>query len=518
MNRLRVGFGLFFAATIFVYWPTLRGPFLVWDDTQHFLLNSALLKGEWWAFWQRSYYGLYIPATYTIWTWLYAVWADPLAFHLLNLLLHLLNGVLVFRLARPHLSENNALFVTAIFYLHPLQVESVAWISGGRDLLAAFFALLALTTLQSRRLGAAWAVGTPLFVFALFCKPHLVLLPVVVWMMQPHRWRLALFWAAASAAVAIGTTQIQNDFILTHVAPTLWWERGLIALDSLGFYVSKWFVPWPLASNYTRTPELVLNNRFYIQSGALILGIAVLALYPKFRRHKSTHALVISLLLLLPVSGLIPFSAQALSTVADRYMYLPMIGLAAAVSPLALRLRWVAPAILLGCAALSWARVPVWTSNRELAHDMLQYNPKNYEALNNLATEELAAGNVATSISLLNEARALKPNRALALSNLAHAHWIQGNLQFILKEIYPYLSQTDFIRFNRLEGDALALMYRMSARAHLSVGESNRAQDLYCHAIWYGRHDPWLQKEVHTVFDMAKCASIHTQLNFSLKK
>ncbi len=132
-----------------VYGVTLAGEFLAWDDRQHFFLNPHLVAGEFQFFWTNAYYGFFAPVTYTVWTTLFQISHEPWPFHLLNLILHTCNALFVFSLIKALLKtdDRTAALGALVFALHPLQVEPVAWISGGRDLMAAFFGLAAMRTL-----------------------------------------------------------------------------------------------------------------------------------------------------------------------------------------------------------------------------------------------------------------------------------------------------------------------------------------------------------------------------------
>jgi protein O-mannosyl-transferase len=486
------------------FWPAMQGDFLLWDDTHHLTLNPWLVDGDWLYFWKRAYYGFYIPVSYTLWTWLYALTADPRAFHAFNLILHVANCALGFQVVRllfPRLDERAAFLAVLIFALHPLQVETVAWISGGRDLLAVFFALLALLVLARKPLDSlgAWA-SLPLFALSLLSKPQLVTLPLALLLFMPKRRAILLAWLGASAAAVAGTVLLQNEFIVTRLNAPEFYLRPVIALDTLGFYLSKAVFPWPLTADYGRTPETVLKSGLYWIPIATLVVFGAMVFYMR-RNREALKALAFAVLLLLPVLGLIAFAGQEQSTVYDRYMYLPMLGVGAFLVLIRNRGPFaVARGVLIvAWCVMSYHQSSVWSSNRALAEHMVNVNPASYSGLNNLGTVELEAGHLPKAIAHLKAARDLKPRVAVAISNLAHAYWLTKNLEGIFKEIEPLLADLSFLAENTTEREGLALMYRMVGRAHMTLNNRFEAKNAYCQARKMNPVEPYLAQEVASV-------------------
>jgi hypothetical protein len=477
----------------------LRGHFLAWDDTHHFALNPWLTAHDWLHFWKRPYYGFYIPASYSIWSWMWSVSENPVTFHVFNLLLHILNSYMVFRLVPklfPGADRTAALIAATVFAIHPMQVESVAWISGGRDLMSAFFALLACHQL----LGLSPWLSLPLFALSLLAKPQLFALPLALFWLVPERRKVLAGWIAFSAISAGLAIWVQNEFAQSRFDPLAIWRRPVVALDALGFYVAKIASPWPLMADYGRKPALVFSQHLYFWS---IPVLAVLGFFlhrmreiPDIRRGA-----LFSGLILLPVLGLISFSGQEQSTVYDRYMYFAMIGPGVMIASLPKR-KWVSYARTM--ALVAWAmmcvyRSPVWVSDRSLSEDMVANNPNSYGGLTNLANVELNDGNLDRAIELLRRAIELKPKLSVAISNLAYAFWLKKDLQSIFREIEPLLNNNDFLSANTTEREGLALMYRMTARAHWTLLHRDDAKAAYCKAVRIYPIDPYLKAEVDTI-------------------
>ncbi|MBX3020605.1 MAG: hypothetical protein KF799_02920 [Bdellovibrionales bacterium] len=514
MSRSGTPYVVLIVLALVSFSPALTGGFLSWDDTQHILLNPWLRAGDLSHFWKETYYSLYIPVTYSIWTLLYKISPQPLTFHIFNLLLHMANAVMVFILARrlfPQNSRWGAVLAAAIFTVHPLQVETVAWISGGRDLLAAFFALAACVVAirsvpQPKIPWARSSLAILFFALSLLAKPVFVLLPLgLAWF---QFWRRGLpfirrpvlvVWTALSVMASLLALWMQgpSDRLLTLPM----WQRVLVAVDSIGFYLSKVLLPWPLSADYGRSPEGVIKDLQFVPNLFLVAAFALFAVWLHRRCGSSVRGLAgFFVLLILPVLGFVPFAAQLVSTVFDRYMYLPMFVLALFACCVAgdRRVRYGLIAVLVLWSSMSFMRSQVWSDNGRLAQDMIDKNPRSYDGLNNLALVEIEAHNWAQAGRLLREATFLRPDSAVAWSNLGYVYWSSQDLVPILSDIVPRLQSKNFVASNNREPQALGLMYRMSARAHASLRDNAKAMNLYCDAVKYDPLDVDLRKEMTT--------------------
>jgi hypothetical protein len=177
-------------AVLVIYFPAFSFEFIQWDDDYNIYENPYFRADQFWPFWEAPYMGLYIPFVYTVWSFLYHLGetADPMIFHAFNIALHFLNSILVFWLIRKILTnfesdENkirwSALVGALLFAIHPLQIGAVAWVSGGRDLMCGFLALMSLIYYFDRKSWYDYFFSFVFFAFALFCKPGIVSLPVV---------------------------------------------------------------------------------------------------------------------------------------------------------------------------------------------------------------------------------------------------------------------------------------------------------------------------------------------------
>jgi tetratricopeptide (TPR) repeat protein len=396
------------AATLLVYAKTLGFDFVTWDDGLHVYENPNLLSPSWehWlGFWTQPFKGLYIPVTYSAWNliaWLSpggAQWPAP--FHFCNLVFHLFNVLLVFEILKLLLArwrapregdrpELAAAFGAALFALHPLQVESVAWVTGFKEVLFGFFALSSfwafLKACEGRR-ALGW-VAVVLSLVAALCKPSGMMLPVLfAWIgylilgFKPKRLaRIFIPWCAAMIPIGLATVSAQPP----SNEPPSFLKRFWVAGDALSFYFSKLVYPHPLLSQYDHSVSSVLEGSFY---GALaVIAVLTAGGVLLFRRRRELLAGPgIFLLLLFPVLGFVPFWYQNLSTVSDHYVYFPMLGVSLLLAMVMLenrtRLAFGAAGAGLAClTVLSGTQALAWHDGKALALATLEYNPKSAPA------------------------------------------------------------------------------------------------------------------------------------------
>ena len=352
-------------------------------------------------FWQKPYHNLFIPVSYTA----YALLAlsrtarhalpdaargmspyDPHVFHAANLVLHLLNVLLVFRLLRRIVKNPwAALGGALLFGLHPVQVESVAWISELRGLLGSFFALLGPVALSSVRVDAAGTRKT--WPTALVVR--LALSPVSCWPCcpSPARWSMpvfALLLDAGSCAEACaplcmacrggdcGPRLCADDAgrSARPRQPALpLWQRPFIAGDALAFYFAKMLLPLRLGIDYGRSPLFVLDHAWGYLTWLVPVGLGLLLWLLRRRYPMLCLAAALFVAGLLPALGLVPFLFQDFSTVTDRYLYLSLLGPALALAWALSRTQGRAAPVLSAVALIALAgrsvtQIPTWTTVR----------------------------------------------------------------------------------------------------------------------------------------------------------
>lgn len=452
--------------SLIVFLPALRFPFFpFWDDDIHVHANPHLANLSWagvLAFWSGPYQQLYIPLTYSTWAGLAALsrWSagQPLAmgaldaawFHGANVVAHATSTALAFILLQRTTKKfaaaadgtriNMAAALGALFFaLHPLQVESVAWISGLRDVLGGCLGLASLVVLLGgeRPSFPRWFAATLLFMASLAAKPAGVALPVVAALLAaiPFRWNPARLareigpWLVIGALWVLVTTSAQWAAALAQgLVPV--WMRPLVAADAFAFYLAKTVWPATLSADYGRAPGVAraAGWLWWTWTGPLALA-AVLAAFKTLRIY--LVPLGIFAAALLPTLGLIPFNFQVVSTVADRYAYFALLGPALALAMIVARSprSWVAApvaVIVAALATLTVIRLPLWAEDVKLFASTLAANPHSWKAMHNFASALDDRGRTAEAEPLMREVIARRPDSAEAYNDLGVILWKLG--------------------------------------------------------------------------------------------
>jgi protein O-mannosyl-transferase len=432
-----------------IFLPTATFDFTNYDDDENVwrnpYLSEAGLSGMVYL-WTHPYSKLYIPLTYTSYVLDRSVWGlDPAFFHVVNVLLHAGSTILVFLILRPlvRLPWVAALGAT-VFGIHPIQVEAVAWVTGRKDVLSGFFALLSIHEYLSwRRTGGKWRYGLGLAAFgaALLAKPSAVVVPLMAVVLDAlgrkrSLWQYvkpALPWLAVSGIWALIVTRVQPP---EHEAAGISYvDRGIIAGDALIFYAGK--IAWPhgLSPIYARNPAEVLAQS-WVPLAPLILAAACGLAWWAGSRWVLCAALFIAGVL--PVLGLVPFTFQGWSTVADRYVYLSMVAVALAAawviqglqrSIRESRCAWVpltAVAIVLLLGFISRCQSQIWQNSLTLWKHAERVCPTSELPPVNRGSALAEAGEHNRAIAEFSHALAIDGSNARAENNIAYSLLVIG--------------------------------------------------------------------------------------------
>ncbi len=423
------------ALSMLVFARTLGAEFLLWDDDLHVTGNARFdpvtLRSVA-SFWTEPFLGLYVPASYTLFA--LEAWGtggpDPRIFHAVSVALHACNAALVvILLARLGARPTGAALGGILFALHPLQVESVSWISEQRGLLAACFGLGALVVYARpvRSLRGDLFSGA-LLVLALLAKPSAVVVPALALLVEIAILRRGLRFAAprlatgfvAAAAILVVTKSLQADETLKGIVAVP--DRFLVAADALEFYARKFVVPIGLAADHGRRPALVVAHGLDWTLAATTLVLVAAMLVPQVRRVVILpFAMFVAALA--PVLGLVPFAHQDISTVAERYAYLALLGPALLVARAwperpALALRSLAAVTALALGALSFVQAGHWRDTEAVFERVLVVNRRSWIAHTNRGLARQTRGELGAAATEYEAALAAKPDHARALNNL----------------------------------------------------------------------------------------------------
>lgn len=503
--------------------PVCGFHFLSYDDALNIYENPYvvhLTPSNLLHFWQAPFAQLYIPLTYTTWSLLAGVsrlffpgsegQIVPYLFHSANLLLHLANVLLVYALAKRLGSGGWAAAAGALlFALHPVQVEAVAWATGLKDLLSGFFSLLALWGYvrfvqeapgREGRWGGwqLYTLATFSLVCALLAKPGAVVLPALAYVTgfallgrsQRQLARELLPWLALTLPVIVITQGAQAQEYAGFV-PSLW-ERLLIASDSLSFYLGKILWPALLTVDYGRVPLGVLGQKTLLLTalGPWLAALLLLGIRQKWRRSEPLACALLFTLALLPVSGLIPFTYQGISTVADRYLYLAMVGPALALTYFLLHyhprpLLLLLLLLLTALGARSSIQLRQWHDSETFYTRTIATSPWSWFAWNNYGRHLENSGRLPEAERAYRQALRINPFYARAYSNLGNLLEEQGRDQEALAAFQqamriapgneePYLNIGDLHRDDRRWPEA-EHFYRKAAalRPDLALAQAN---------------------------------------------
>ena len=446
----------------------LRGEFVDWDDPSHITRNPAIRALTFEnvrVMFTTPIAKLYCPLTSLSYAIDYQLWGrDPFGYHLTNLLLHLANTLLVLILVRKILCNRyqqatlTAILTAAIFGVHPLRVESVAWVTERKDVLFAFFYLCALMMywrwLDAHKRRDYWTCFG-LFVASTLSKSTAVTFPVVLLLLdhfvaKRKAWEEKIPFLVVSLIItAITFVTVASGTGKTVVSPEvipLGARIGLVGYCSF-FYVGKFFWPFHLSAVYPPFDEMhwnVLIGLGYIAAFALVTALAVAA---RRRWPALLPAWLFYVIALSPTIGLAPVGIHV---VADRYSYLALTGLALLVSMAIASAVASTPntttqlvgggviAVLFATLALlTTQRSAVWSNTETLFLNALQENPNCLPAHINLTVWYTRLKRFDEAIQHGQRAVEIAPDGIPARKNLAYAYINEGHRREAVRVLQP---------------------------------------------------------------------------------
>ncbi|MEW6264960.1 MAG: tetratricopeptide repeat protein [Thermodesulfobacteriota bacterium] len=518
--------------TLVVYWPVAGHDFVNYDDPKYILENPYVRSG-------LTPRGLaWALTTFHASNWHPLTWLShmldsqlfglkPGPHHLVNLLWHTANAVLLFALLF-RLTKNPwpAFLAAALFAWHPLHVESVAWVAERKDVLSTFFWLLtvwAYVAYLQRPGRGSYLLVVGALALGLMAKPMLVTLPFTLllldfWPLGRWAWpglenktglnnsstlaslvleKLPLFALTAVSCVITYLAQ-QHGGAMTS------WERlplavrAANALVSYVGYIGLMFWPHPLAVLYPHPGSVTIGP---VVGAALLLAV-VTALAIKFAR-KAPYLIVGWLWYLgtlVPVIGIIQVGRQAM---ADRYTYVPLIGLFIAAAwglqDLAARRRLLhqaltgaALAFLTACLILTWYQLDYWKNGFTLFLHATQVTRNNDWAHYNVANAYQRQRDFEKAAKHYLEALRINPRFPDAHLNLGHVHLVQGRLDEAALEFNETL---------RLDPQAVGA-YGNLGLVRMRQGRNEEALSNFSQALRLNPSDPSVHNNMGTALWM----------------
>jgi len=473
-------------ATIAAYWPALHNGF-IWDDDVFLVTNRLIRAGDGlYRFWFTTEAPDYFPMTSTT-LWLeWRLWGDaPVGYHLVNVLLHAASSVLLWRvLAR--LKIPGAWFGAALFALHPVSVESVAWITERKNTLAMFFyagALLSYLCFEDTGQRRWYALGLAAFALGLFSKSAIAPLPVVLLGVAAWRrgrlewrdmWRAVPFFALA-ALLGLITVWFQFHRAMggQMVRPDGFWTRLAGAGWSIWFYLYK--ALWPVNLIFVYPRWSVDGSKVL----AYVPGLLVLAAGCVCWQHRRgwgrpvLFALGYFVVMLLPVLGFLDIYFMRFSLVADHWQYFSILGPVTLVGGVLAGAgpgcgiagpRWriaVGCGLLCGLGVLTWQQSKMYHDMETLWRTTIARNPHCWLAQNMLGVYLAQEGRIDEAISQYRAGLRVRPNDAGVYDHLGTELVKKGQLD---EAIHCYQEairlKPDFVDAHNDLGYALALAGR----------------------------------------------------------
>jgi tetratricopeptide (TPR) repeat protein len=421
------------------------------DDESEIVRNERLRTpdglGEIWTDLEGTD-GLFYPLTFTTFWLEYRAWgASPAGYHIDNVLLHSVNALLVWLVLR-RLGLPGSWLAGAVFALHPVNVETVAWVTERRNTLSTLFFLVSLlayfggrpslgargveTSVRSRRRSFTYLLSLAFFAAALLSKSATLSLPAVIlltlwWSGGPLRREIGPLVPFVALAAAAGLMTIGLERNLVDEGGPGWGtytaaDRVLLAGRAVWFYLGKLLFPARLSLIY---PRWAVDDRAWSSYGFPVSVIAVLVILFLLRRRIGRGPFAAALLFvgtLLPVLGFVDFFYMMISFVADRFLYLPGIGIIAlvvcgsAIGVRSLSPRVAGPAALAGIlalallGALTTERSARFKNPETLYRDVVAKFPNSWAGHYSLGANLGATGRPEEAIAHLERALQLNPN------------------------------------------------------------------------------------------------------------
>jgi tetratricopeptide (TPR) repeat protein len=522
---------LLFSIACLIYLPSLQNDF-VWDDEKYLLenthihsLNTQSLR---WMF-TSSHSSNWHPLTWFSHTLDYTLWGlQPHRHRLINIIFHALNTFLVFLLIvyilslvksdplKPTQKLIAGVVTSLLFALHPMHVESVAWIAERKDLLSAFFYLLSLLSYLSyvsctshKHKTSRFTLSIILFVLALMSKPMAVSLPLILFLLDCYplerfKWRAPhnstillekvpfLVLSGVSSVITIIAQRLGGS--IHSLEQVNLGYRLLNSLWAITLYLKKMVLPFRLSPFY---PFTFYPYATYLIPAIIFSFITFFCL--RMVKNKKCFWLccwLYFLITLLPVLGIVQVGGQA---AADRYTYLPSLGpfLLAGLGMVWIKKRFSLASLLVATCLvmlplgyLTTEQIKVWRTSETLWECVINLYPETPVAYYNLGTFYGENNRLDEAISQLKNAIAINPDYKEVHNNLGVVYYKQGKIDEAIAE---YKSETEI-------NPRFEMAYNNLGLAYYSKGLLDKAAAFYEQAIALNPHYASAYHNLGTVY------------------
>lgn len=537
-KSLKIGLCLLALITItfLAFSPVLHSGFIQWDDNFHLTNNESILGLDGWhlkKMFTETVNHIYIPLT----TFSYAIeyhffGLNPLAYHLTNLILHLGIVCLVFLFTLQLRFNYKVAFTAALlFAIHPMHVESVAWITERKDVLYVFFYLLSVYSYVHFLLhDKKTSYGISLFwgFLSILAKPMALSLPLILFVCD---------WWHREQSKNKGWKQFILNKIpfFLYIIPITWMtyrlhsripgegvvKSALTWIWTFTFYLIKFFHPIKLTPFYSLPEPIALTNPTYLFSFCLFVIIITSIYY--FRKNQLY--LLAWLFYFLSIFFLLRFDTKVdLGIVTDRFMYLPSLGFCILIANLffnkkyhSLPLVWIRNTILITLiGTLGWKAYQqntIWINDRAFWDYVIELDPTIPIAYNNRGSLHDRMGEYGLAINDFDQALKLNPNYIECLCN-------RGTLTYFYLKSYEE-SLKYYQRAIQLNPE-FAQVYLLLASIHIHQKKYELAEDAFLQAFKYNPQDSSPLRQLSKIYiligkdtDAIKILNQLTQLDIS---
>ena len=440
------------AATLLAYLPVWHAGF-VWDD-DILLTANPLIKDPhgWFRFWFTTKTPDYFPVMSSAFWLEWRLWGmNATGYHVVNVLLHAVNAILLWRLLL-RLEIPGAKLAAAIFALHPVNVESVAWIAELKNTLSLFFFVLSLLSYlkfdDTNRRRFYW-LAFAAFLFSLLSKIEVaplpfVLLGIVWWRRDRIEWKdicRAIPFFAAAFLLGLVSIWFQNHVAIGHdiVRTDSFWSRLAGAGWAVWFYFYKTFLPINLMPIYPRWHIDAANALSYVPGLLLVAGFFICWQFRKTWGKPFLFGLSYALMMFLPILGFLNIYFFRFTLVSNHWQYFSIIApialASAGVTIAAKYFNWKKSALaafvailLLVLGALTWQQAAIYKNPETLWSATLAGNPNCFIAHNNLGLVFLQRGQIDGAVGHFEQAVLLQPDDESSQKNLGSAFLQKGQV------------------------------------------------------------------------------------------
>lgn len=453
--------------TFYIYSRALTGPF-IWDD-EHFVLRNPSVKSvervpEYFTsketFAMEGNFAIYRPLRNISYLLDYLLFGlNPFGFHLVNLLLHIQNMILMAYLVRLMTGSRFASIVSSVFFaFHPVQTEAVSWIKGRDDLIATFFYLASLALyIKGREKKSLYRGSVIFFALALLSKETALTLPLIIFLYNLHFPEKGDKKVSYHPYIYISLLYLLlRTIVVGRVGQTEHWGGSFLTAfytnwTGMVYYLKLLFFPVNLCADYLMFPVRTTLFDPYVLGALFIILLLLGAALISFRggNRLLSFSIFWFFITLLPVSNIVPIQI----IIAERFLYLPSIGMFIGAAVLLGNLKdgfqktgfgnsvliFLISGVSLFLASMTVDRNHVWTDEHLFWKDVAAKSPGNPRAWHNLASEYQNEGRISEAISLYQKSLMMDYHSPETHYQLGRIYRGMGEEEKALSEFYAAL-------------------------------------------------------------------------------